>query len=266
MTQTYTITSPLHGSEYQTIKVHPKDHNEKLSTKYHFETPYRAVLVWESVYMHANYRGRHEVWRTILKNDDLYFSGPILDVGSGSGVSLMKLCKKKREVQKGSNYHIEGITAVDNYDKKKGQLKKIINNIKAKEYTDLVTLTSADLTNLPYSSDTFSLVTSPWALRSYDRDTQREILREMARVCKPGGHIIITDLRPSGSGPYDKWIKEMGWHDVRKISAGPNGWFGCWRTDIFEFQKPATDTYRHSSESLTEEESVVIELHKVNLS
>lgn len=260
MTATYTITSPLHGTQYQTIKVLPKNHTEKLSTKYHFESPYRAILAGHSggVFIHANYRGRHVVWKNLLTEDDYDFAAPVLDLGSGSGVALMKICQRKRELEK-SGVCVAGVTAVDNYTRDKTykrRMKKIINNIKANEYTDLVTLDSADLTNLPYSCDTFSVVTCPWALKSYDQNTQRHILREMARVCKPGGRLLITDLSVSSSGPFEEWIRDMGWLDVNRKSAGANGWFGYWSTSCYKFRKPEEAAFRDNEapESLLEDD------------
>lgn len=233
------------GSKFQTIKVEPRAEGEKLSTKFHFESKTRAIFAGDSAgaFMYANYKGRHVLWQQLLEEEPYDFDSPTLDVASGSGVSLMKVCAQKR-ARKDKNQVVSNVYAIDNYSRdkeRKSRMKKIINNIRSEDFVDLVTLNSADLTQLPYESDTFSLVTSPWAFKSYDKVTQRQILREMARVCKPGGYIIITDLKMSSKGPLEEWILDMGWEEVNKKGAGPCGWFGYWSTECYKFQKPYND-------------------------
>ncbi|KAG5360024.1 hypothetical protein CJU90_5878 [Yarrowia sp. C11] len=237
-------------TSFQTIKVEPRASGEKLSTKFHFESKTRALFSGDSAgaFMYANYKGRHDLWQQLLEEEPYDFDSPTLDVASGSGVSLMKVCAQKR-ARKDKNRPVCNVYAIDNYSRdkeRKSRMKKIINNIRCEDFVDLVTLNSADLTQLPYDSDVFSLVTSPWAFRSYDKVAQRQILREMARVCKPGGYIIITDLKLSAKGPLEEWIQDMGWDEVNKKGAGPCGWFGYWSTECYKFQKPYDDDDRHS--------------------
>lgn len=50
----------------------------------------------------------------------------------------------------------------------------------------------ADATGLPYQDDTFSLVTARFSL--YNLGDPEHVLRELLRVCRPGGRLIIADL------------------------------------------------------------------------
>ncbi|GAA2082992.1 class I SAM-dependent methyltransferase [Actinomadura alba] len=61
----------------------------------------------------------------------------------------------------------------------------------------------ADAGALPYRDDSFSLVTVRWCL--YRLADPRQALREMLRVCRPGGRLIIADMvrRPS-TGDRDR--------------------------------------------------------------
>lgn len=243
------------GTSFQTIKVEPRKDGEKLSTKFHFESKTRAIFSGDSAgaFMYANYKGRHILWERLLEEDEYDFSSPTLDVASGSGVSLMKVCEQKRRLKE-KRGSVANVYAIDNYTRdkeRKSRMQKIINNIRCEGHTDIVTLDSADLTRLPYETDTFSLITSPWAFRSYDKVTQRQILREMARVCKPGGYLLITDLKLSSKGPLEEWIQDMGWEVANKKGAGPNGWFGYWSTECYKFQKPIDDSPFSDAESHT---------------
>jgi len=50
----------------------------------------------------------------------------------------------------------------------------------------------ADATALPYRDDSFSLVTARFSL--YTLGEPERVLRELLRVCRPGGRLIIADL------------------------------------------------------------------------
>ncbi|RKS72287.1 methyltransferase family protein [Actinomadura pelletieri DSM 43383] len=50
----------------------------------------------------------------------------------------------------------------------------------------------ADATALPYRDNTFSLVTARFSL--YNLGDPDHVLRELLRVCRPGGRVVIADL------------------------------------------------------------------------
>lgn len=50
----------------------------------------------------------------------------------------------------------------------------------------------SDAANLPYQSDYFDLVTCRLAIHHFSEPADQ--VREMARVCKPGGHVVLIDL------------------------------------------------------------------------
>jgi len=55
-----------------------------------------------------------------------------------------------------------------------------------------ITLVEADALHLPFPSDTFQIVCVAFGLRNVS-DTQGG-LREMARVCRPGGHLAVLEF------------------------------------------------------------------------
>lgn len=50
-----------------------------------------------------------------------------------------------------------------------------------------------DAENMNYTSDEFDLVMTSFALHEKSNASAGAILKEMIRVCKPGGHILIAD-------------------------------------------------------------------------
>lgn len=95
--------------------------------------------------------------------------GRILDIGCGTGIILQVL------QEFGVAYGMElSFQAIDFLKKRK--LKRII---------------CADANkSLPFQKDTFSIITCLDVLEHLDNDLA--LLREMVRVCKPGGYIFVT--------------------------------------------------------------------------
>jgi SAM-dependent methyltransferase len=102
----------------------------------------------------------------------------------------------------------------------------------------------ADATALPYRDGSFSLVTARFALFGMG-DPQR-VLRELLRVCRPGGRLVIADLvRPNLSGPDRDRLERLrdpdhpGTPSIARltdliVSAGAN----IRRLDVFTVERP----------------------------
>ena len=119
---------------------------------------------------------------------------PILDVCSGTGDLAFAFHKKTNgEVTVvGSDFCFEMLEV--------GRRKSL------KSGRD-VTFIEADAQNLPFQSDQFQIVSAAFGLRNV-ADTDQG-LREMTRVCKPGGQVAILEF----SIPRRQPIKGMyGWY------------------------------------------------------
>lgn len=103
----------------------------------------------------------------------------ILDVGCGTGRYSIPLAKKGAEV--------EGI------DISPGMLRKARRKVKRKNLK--IKFKKSGMTNLPYEDNSFDLVISSLAI-DHVKDFDKAI-KEMTRVCKNKGHIIISTIHPS---------------------------------------------------------------------
>jgi len=132
-------------------------------------------------------------WKTVRKlapnRDD-----PILDVCTGTG-DLAFVLENKTEGEVpviGSDFCYQMLAV--------GEQK----NLRSKQD---VTFVEADAQNLPFPDDRFQIVSAAFGLRNV-ADTDLG-LREMTRVCKPGGQVAILEF----SVPRTQPIKGMyGWY------------------------------------------------------
>jgi demethylmenaquinone methyltransferase/2-methoxy-6-polyprenyl-1,4-benzoquinol methylase len=126
-------------------------------------------------------------WRTVNKappNGD----GPILDVCAGTGDLALAYARRRRSG--GSVFAADfcrPMLAI-------GTRKAARANIR-----DIVFL-EADTQQLPFASDRFQIVSVAFGIRNVT-DTDRG-LREMARVCRPGGRVAVLEFSMPTRQPF----------------------------------------------------------------
>ncbi len=114
-------------------------------------------------------------------------SGRVLDIGMG-GCACMALYLARK------GYEVTGI------DRSSHAIHRARENAKGKRLRGEFTARRADATKLPFEDDTFDVVISFHSLHHIDRPIAA--LREMFRVCRPGGKVLISDLNPTGVKIY----------------------------------------------------------------
>ena len=114
--------------------------------------------------------------------------GRVLDVGTGKGRFLMALAREPVR-----------ITTVDisAAEQRCARLEAIHAGV-----ADRIEFVLADARALPWRAGTFDAVTS-WNVFHHLDDPER-VLREMRRVLKPGGKLVLADFSPAGFRVMDE--------------------------------------------------------------
>jgi len=110
-------------------------------------------------------------------------AGPVdtvLDVGCGPGLLA---CAFAREVR-----HVTGI------DLTPAMLEQARKTAQEQQLTN-VSWQQGDVMQLPYPSAHFSIVSSRFVFHHLEQPSI--VLKEMVRVCKPGGRIVVADMAPA---------------------------------------------------------------------
>ncbi len=100
----------------------------------------------------------------------------ILDVATGTGKQAFAFAKR--------GYEVVGIDVST----------EMLNVARKKNAYDTVTFKCADATNMPFENSHFDVAYVSFALHEMSPFTRGAVLREMARVSKPDGAIVVVDF------------------------------------------------------------------------
>ena len=119
--------------------------------------------------------------------------GVLLDIATGTGDFAMLLAERIKPQHIIGADISEGMMAVGREKVKKAGLQ------------DIISFQWEDCTKLSFPDGTFDAVTSAYGVRNFhDLDAG---LREMQRVLRPGGHLLIVELTPPPRFP----MKQLFW-------------------------------------------------------
>ena len=118
----------------------------------------------------------------------------------------------------------EGANVVVNYRSKAPRAAKIVTSIE--EAGGKAIAVQADVTNLPFSDSTFDAVTMSYGLRNVA--DYPKALRELYRVTKPGGRIVVLEFSTPTFAPFGKVYKKYIMQAIppvaRTISSNPESY------------------------------------------
>ena len=151
--------------------------------------------------------GRDRSWRHATRDALKLRRGEVvLDLGAGTGVSTEELARSGA-----------GVVGVDI------SLGMLRAGKKARPETILL---AGDALALPFADQTFDAVTISFALRNV-LDTEAA-LREMARVTKPGGRLVVCEFSHPTNGPFRRLYLEYLMRALpsvaRRVASNPDAY------------------------------------------
>lgn len=198
-----------------------------------------ASFVAAPLYLYATLKGKSAVWDDIVDAlpDSCFTSDPVMDVGCGRGLVLLKLAQRKKKL--GASSKAYGIDIFSVADQTGNSPVATYRNAAALGVVEQAVLNTASFTEaFPFADDTFSLLTSNLAIHNVRASGRQFAMREMARVCKPGGKIIVVDLFGAVAGHKKVLREELGWTDVDVSMVGWKMVFGTLPCQILTATKP----------------------------
>ena len=170
-----------------------------------------AIMVWSSRVAKLALRDR------ILDSIALRGDEKILDVGCGRGLLLIGAAKR---IKSGK---ATGVDIWNPQDLSGNSPEAAKENAKLEGVLDKVRIESHDARKLPYPDANYDVVVSSLALHNIeDREGRDQAVREMWRVLKPGGKLVIHDIFKTGE--YAEVLRNQG---AKSVELSPMSWLWC---------------------------------------
>ena len=179
-----------------------------------------AVLVGSiGFFLHTTRRGKFLVWRELIDGLRLHGDERILDLGCGRGAVLLSAARRL------TTGHAVGVDIWSRTDQSGNSPRTAKENAEIEGVLDRVALTTADMTALPFPAATFDVVVSNVAIHNIKGLGRRLIaVDEAVRVLRPGGRLVIADLRRRV--PTSRVLESIGMVDVQRRGLGWRMWWG----------------------------------------
>lgn len=172
-----------------------------------------------SSFLYTTRRGKFIEWDRILNQLHLRGDEVVLDMGCGRGAVLTAVARRLTAGR---------VTGIDiwNIKDQSGNARDVtLRNASLEGVADHVQVDTGDVRALPYQDATFDLVVSSLAIHNIRRQADRkQAVTEGFRVLKPGGRMVIADIRATAH--YEKTLRELGASNVERRRLGWRFWWG----------------------------------------
>lgn len=133
----------------------------------------------------------------------------LLDVGCGRGLMLLGAA---RRLPRGRAVGVDLWQSADQSGNSEATTR---GNAAAEGVADRIELHTGDAQQLPFPGQHFDVVVATWALHNIpSRNGRAQAVREIARVLKPGGRVLLVDIW--NTAEYVRVLRREGWTDVHR--------------------------------------------------
>jgi len=170
-------------------------------------------------FLYTTRRGKFLEWDAILDSLALRGDEQVLDMGCGRGAVLTAVAGRLTTGR---------VTGVDIWSTKdqSGNAKEVtLRNAALEGVTDRIRIDTGDMRALPYPDGTFDLIVSSLAIHNIRSNVERKrAIAEAFRVVKPGGRIVIADIRATAI--YEDALRALAASSVARRRLGWRFWWG----------------------------------------
>jgi arsenite methyltransferase len=164
-------------------------------------------------------RGKFIEWGRILDGLNLRGHEAILDMGCGRGAVLNAVARRLTTGK---------VTGVDiwNTTDQSGNAKEVtLRNASLEGVANRIQIETGDMRQLPFPAASFDVVVSSLAIHNISsNDDRKKAIAEAYRVLKPGGRLVIADIRATRI--YEERLRTLGASNVKRHRLGWRFWWG----------------------------------------
>jgi ubiquinone/menaquinone biosynthesis C-methylase UbiE len=170
-------------------------------------------------FLYTTRRGKFLEWDRILDRLRLRGDERVLDMGCGRGAVLTAVARRL------TTGRVTGIDIWSRKDQSGNARDVTVRNASLEGVGDRVEIETGDMRALPFPAETFDLVVSSLAIHNIRSNAdRRQAVAEGFRVLKPGGRMVIADIRATGI--YEDALRTLGASKVERRRLGWRFWWG----------------------------------------
>src|SRR5262249_52281281 len=114
----------------------------------------------------------------------------VLDVGCGRGLMLIGAARRL------TSGRATGLDLWQSEDLTGNRPEATLENARLAKVADRVDVKTGDMRRMPFADRSFDVIVSNVAIHNvYEREGRDRTMKEIARVLKPGGRVVIHDIR-----------------------------------------------------------------------
>ena len=190
-----------------------------------------AILFFGLWGLYTSKRGKFLVWADLLNELKLRGDEKILDLGCGRGAVLFLAAQHL------SSGRAVGVDIWSRVDQSGNSEQAARRNALAEGVADRIELVTADMRQLPMEGEQFDLIVSNFAIHNINGSAGRaKALEEAVRVLRPGGRLLIADVRCTSF--YREHLTRLGMIEVARRNLG---WL-MWPTRLVSARKPVKNS------------------------
>jgi arsenite methyltransferase len=176
------------------------------------------VFMIAALYLHFTLRGKFLVWAELLDQLNLRGDERILDMGCGRGAVLLMAAQRL------TTGRAVGVDLWRGFDQSGNSADATRRNAVAEGVAERIELHSGDMSALPFEDNSFDLIVSSLAIHNIPGSARAKAIDEAIRVLRPGGRLMIVDVR--GTRRHQGQLIRLGMLDVSRRRPGWHQWWG----------------------------------------